>query len=303
MPAAATPVQEATNKVAQSICSQLTGKRRADRADILGGLVRLAFHDAGTFDGSTGGADGCVDLNSGHNRGLAPVIDSLASVVQLVSGTLSRADVWALAATVAIEAAGGPQLSFSHGRVDSQSCAGHGSRLPSAEGNHANIRSIFVDRLGFSESAVAALMGAHVLGRATSKNTGYNGAWVQQADRFTNAYFRDLLLIPWRKVNNPVFEGSARTQWDGPGNTMMLNTDVEIAFDTSRGCDRAGGRGGGRGGGCPRAVHGFSDAVTEFSLNQAAFFQAFAPAFQSLVALGSDSLVCAFPDCSTPGPL
>jgi len=231
------------------------------------------------------------------------VIDSLTPVVQSVSGTLSRADVWALSATVAIEAAGGPQLSFSFGRVDSQSCAGHGTRHPDAEGNHAHIRAVFVDRLGFTERDVAALLGAHVLGRAAPGNSGYDGAWVPDSDRFTNRFFRDLLVVPWNRVARPTFEGSARTQWNGPGNTMMLNTDIEIAFDTSAGCNRAGGRGGGGRGRCPRAVHGFSDAVTEFAVNQAAFFSAFAPAFQSLVALGSSSLQCAFPDCSTPGPL
>jgi len=302
-PATTTPEQAATVQVVQAICLQLSAARsRAARADLLGGFVRLAFHDAGSFDGATGGADGCVDLSAGENRGLGPIIDSLASVVQSVSGTLSRADVWALSSAVAVEAAGGPQLTFSFGRVDSDSCTGHGSRHPSAEINHASIRAIFVDRLGFLERDVAALMGAHVLGRAVPANSGYDGAWVPNNDRFTNQFFRDLLVVPWNKVARPSFNGEARTQWNGRGNTMMLNTDIEIAFDTSTGCNRAGGNGGGRGR-CPRASHGFSDAVTEFAVNQGAFFEAFAPAFQSLLALGSSSLQCAFPDCSTPGPL
>jgi hypothetical protein len=96
-----------------------------------------------------------------------------------------------------------------------------------------------------------------------------------------------------------------RTQWNGPRNTMMLNTDIELAFDTSGDCSSAGGRPGARQspGRCPRAGHGFSDAVTEFSTSQDAFFQAFAPAFERLLALGAESLQCVFPDCSTPGPL
>lgn len=304
LPATSTPVQEATVKVAQAICLQLSSANsRTARADILGGLVRLAFHDAGSFDGTTGGADGCVDVDALENRGLSAVIESLAPVVSSVSGILSRADVWALASAVAIEAAGGPQLSFSFGRADSESCAGQGSRHPNAEGNHDHIRDVMVTRLGFTEQDVVALLGAHVLGRATPGISGYDGAWVRRSDRFTNDYFRDLLVVPWRKADRPNFEGNARTQWNGRGNTMMLNTDIEIAFDTSTGCTRAGGRGGGGNGRCQRAAHGFSDAVTEFSVNQDAFFTAFAPAFQSLVALGATNLECVFPDCSTPGPL
>lgn len=281
-----------------------TAGNNGGRADLLGGIVRLAFHDAGTFDGSTGGADGCIDANSNENRGLAPIIDRLQPVVEAASPTLSRADVWALAAAVAVESSGGPQLSFSFGRVDSQSCSGHAARLPNAELNHDHIRSVFVDRLGFSERDVVALLGAHVLGRAQTALSGYNGAWVPRNDVFTNAYFRDILTVPWNKVALPNFEGMSRSQWNGRGNTMMLNTDMEIAFDTSSGCNRAGGRGGGpQNGRCPRAGHAFSDAVTEFSTNQASFFQAFAPAFQKMLSLGSDSLECAFGDCSTPGPL
>jgi len=83
----------------------------------------------------------------------------------------------------------------------------------------------------------------------------------------------------------------------------MLNTDIELAFDTSNGCTRAGGRP--RRGQCPRATGMLSDAVTEFSrrgTGQAAFFQAFPPAFSKLMALGSAGLTCAFSDCATPGP-
>jgi len=281
-----------------------SARNRGERADLLGGIVRLAFHDAGTFDGSTGGADGCIDVDAAENRGLSPIIDRLQPVAQEASAVLSRADVWALAAAIAVESAGGPQLSFLFGRVDSQSCSGHASRLPNAELNHDHIRNIFVHRLGFSERDVVALLGAHVLGRAQASISGYDGAWVPRNDIFTNEYFRDILTVPWNKRSLPNFEGMSRTQWNGRGNTMMLNTDMEIAFDTSSGCNRAGGRGGGpQNGRCPRADHAFSDAVTEFSTNQASFFQAFAPAFVRMLSLGSDSLQCAFGDCSTPGPL
>jgi hypothetical protein len=80
---------------------------------------------------------------------------------------------------------------------------------------------------------------------------------------------------------------------------MMLNTDIEIAFDTT-GCTRAGGRGKG-GNRCQRANHGFSDAVTEFSVDQNAFFNVFAAAFHQLTALGNSGLEELA--MGTPGPL
>lgn len=273
-----------------------------DLGDALGGVVRLAFHDAGSWDGSTGGADGCVDLDAAENAGLEPIIAQLTPVLASVSGVLSRADIWTLAANVAVEMAGGPPMEFEAGRQDVASCEGHGNRLPNAELGQAHIRDVFLTRYGFSERDSAALMGAHVLGRAEPAISGYNGSWVRRNNRFSNAYFSDLLGRPWRRQ---VFTSNGRTltQWNGPGETLMLNTDIELAFDTNS-CNRAGGNGNGGRNRCPRATNAFSDAITEFAndeTGEAAFHAAFAPAFKKLMALGAGSLSCVLSDCSTPG--
>jgi len=303
LPIATTPAQEAVLQTVQAVTTLVSqAGNRAARADVLGGIVRLVFHDAGSFDGATGGADGCVDLEAIENRGLDQVIQDLEPIVASAAGRMSKADVWALAANVAIEFAGGPQLGFASGRVDSASCTGHGSRHPDAELGHSHIKQVFVDRLGFADREVGALMGAHVLGRAQTSISGYDGKWADQNDRFTNEYFRDLLNRGWNKRSLSAFEGSARTQWNGPQDTMMLNTDIEIAFDTSSGCSRAGGNGGG-GGRCPRAVNDFSSAITEFAQSQVVFFEVFVPAWKKLSALGNAALDCTFDDCATPGPL
>jgi catalase (peroxidase I) len=278
-------------------------------ADNLGAMfadvVRLSFHDAGTFDPSdnTGGADGCVDLDAPENNGLAPIIDALSVVVS--GGNLSRADVWALAATMAIEAAGGPRIEFQIGRSDASSCHGHGDRLPNAELGHSHILEVMVTKLSFSERETAALMGAHVLGQATRSISGYDGPWVPRNARFSNLYFEDLIGRPWNREAQPSFGGESRNQWNGGGGTMMLNTDIELAFDTSNGCTRAGGGGQVRGRRCPRAVNAFSEAVTEFAQRggEQAFFETFGVAFKKLLALGSVGLTCLFPDCVTPGSL
>jgi hypothetical protein len=61
-----------------------------------------------------GGMDGCVDLQNVHNGGLASIIDLLQPAYSEAGGAevLSRADFWALAATVAVRATGGPLLDF-----------------------------------------------------------------------------------------------------------------------------------------------------------------------------------------------
>lgn len=296
---AVTTKQEAVGTVAKMVSQMIKAASPAQRGHTLGGIVRLAFHDAATFNGVSGGADGCLDLTALANRGLQEIVDSLAPAVKAVADRLSRADVWALAANVAIQAAGGPKLVFEAGRVDSSSCTGTGSLMPDAEKALAEVRSVFVQRLNFTERETAALNGAHVLGRALAATSGYNGQWVPRNDQFTNQYFVDLLNINWIKQARPSFENLARTQWNGPPPlvTLMLNTDVSLAFDTSSGCTRTGRDGPGA---CPRASNSFSSAVTEFAGNGAAFQSAFGPAFRKLMALGSQGLRCVMPDCSTP---
>ena len=56
----------------------------------MGLLVRLEFHDSATFDGVSGGADGCVDLAADDNLGLQEAVDLLAPVVLSTGALLSR---------------------------------------------------------------------------------------------------------------------------------------------------------------------------------------------------------------------
>jgi len=291
VPIGGTP-EQIVAQAAQAVLALIQNNRRT-QADLMGLFVRLAFHDAG---GLTGGANGCVDLTHSSNLGLQQAVDLLAPIVTAATGVLSQADVWVLASNVAIQAAGGPSLELRKGRIDVASCVGAGAAHPDAEQGHAHITQVFVNRLGFSTREIAALMGAHVLGRAVREISGYNGRWVTQNDRFTNSFYTDLIDRPWSRQQQQNFQGQARVQWNGRGDTMMLNTDIEMAFDTSGGCNRAGG---GRGD-CPRATHGFSTAATEFSESQSTFFTAFTLAYAKLTSLGSSGLVCAMPDCSTP---
>ena len=154
-----------------------------------------------------GGVDGCVDLDSLENRGLKEAIDLLEPIRRETTffegggaSMLSRADIWVLAGNVMIETAKGPSLEFKVGRVDVEagSCAGHASRHVSAESTSSvETSNVFVDRLGFTHREVVALIGAHVLGKASKANSGYEGKWVRENDVFSNKYFIDLVHKPW----------------------------------------------------------------------------------------------------------
>jgi len=68
--------------------------------DVLGGLVQLAFHDAGTFDKATGtgGPDGCIDLTLPENHGLRWIAGVIAPVFRKYASVISFADFVVLAA-------------------------------------------------------------------------------------------------------------------------------------------------------------------------------------------------------------
>mmetsp|Transcript_3221 Transcript_3221/g.8231 ORF Transcript_3221/g.8231 Transcript_3221/m.8231 type:complete len:364 (+) Transcript_3221:79-1170(+) len=283
-----------------------------DLADLMGLLVRLEFHDAITYDPDTGdgGADGCIDLLSPSNKGLREGIDLLEPIRlgEQNKAILSRADVWALAANIMIETAGGPRLEYKAGRVDVDSCEGHGMRHIEAESlASVEISEVFVDRLDFSPREVVALMGAHVLGRARENNSGYDGPWVREPTKFTNAYFSDLIKIPWvlTKANiEPFGERTTWRRWIVLGNQeeIMLQTDVDLAYETNNTgmtCSRVGGVPN-KAVSCPLATNAFSSHVVDFASSQALWFNEFATAWAKLTSLTDESLYCITDDCKTP---
>ena len=77
-----------------------------DAGEFVGGVVRLAFHDAAEFDPHSGDslrADGCIDLANTGNAGLEPIIEAVDELWMPFCSEISRADFWALAAKTAIE--------------------------------------------------------------------------------------------------------------------------------------------------------------------------------------------------------
>eukprot|EP00471_Norrisiella_sphaerica_P004259 CAMPEP_0184487468 /NCGR_PEP_ID=MMETSP0113_2-20130426/10132_1 /TAXON_ID=91329 /ORGANISM="Norrisiella sphaerica, Strain BC52" /LENGTH=321 /DNA_ID=CAMNT_0026869797 /DNA_START=18 /DNA_END=983 /DNA_ORIENTATION=+ len=173
-------------------------------------LVRLAWHDSGTYDRAVkgfphrGGANGSIrfelELGHGANAGLFKAIAYLKKI-KSAHPSISWADLIQLGSATAIELSGGPKIPMRYGRVDTnkkEECPKEGN-LPDAYppfGDGAkcparHIRNVFY-RMGFNDREIVALSGAHTLGRAFKERSGVveNGYGEETATKFTCPFHR-----------------------------------------------------------------------------------------------------------------
>lgn len=164
-------------------------------------LIRLAWHDSGTFDASitepwpkAGGAIGSIrfepEINHGANAGLSGAVKLIEPIKEKFP-SISYADLFQMGSARAIKLAGGPEIDMIYGRVDATSaeqCSPEGN-LPDAEPSdgkfggtggtkpsedasaEGHLRKIF-HRMGLSDEDIVALSGAHTLGRAYKNRSG-----------------------------------------------------------------------------------------------------------------------------------
>jgi len=229
-------------------------------------LVRLAWHASGTYDKvtKTGGSNGATmrfppESTDGANAGLSFARDVLEIVKEQFPG-ISYADLWILAANVAIEEMGGPKLKFTPGRKDVSDAktVPPNGRLPDASKGPQHVRDVFY-RMGFDDREIVALVGAHCLGRCHSDRSGYVGPWTRAPTSFSNLYFKELVENNW-----------SVKQWSGPkqfadptGELMMLPADLALRDDPA-----------------------FRKFVDLYASNENAFFKDFASAWTKLTELG-----------------
>nr|AFQ02687.1 chloroplast L-ascorbate peroxidase isoform 1 [Oncidium hybrid cultivar] len=183
-------------------------------------LVRLGWHDAGTYDKNIedwpqrGGANGSlrfdIELKHGANAGLVNALKLLQPIKDKYSG-VTYADLFQLASATAVEEVGGPKIPMKYGRVDvtgPEQCPVEG-KLPSAgpPSPADHLREVFY-RMGFNDKEIVALSGAHTLGRSRPERSGWgkpetkytkNGpgapggqSWTVQWLKFDNSYFKDI---------------------------------------------------------------------------------------------------------------
>ncbi|GJQ10587.1 hypothetical protein GpartN1_g2378.t1 [Galdieria partita] len=162
-------------------------------------MVRLAWHDAGTYDAQTGtgGVNGSIrfdpELRHGANNGLKIALDLLEPIKKEYPD-IGYADLFQLASVTAIEFAKGPKIPFRMGRKDAtgpDACPEEG-RLPNAEDHMSQLRRTF-HRMGLSDKDITVLSGAHTLGRCHKERSGYEGPWTHQPLEFDNSYFVEIL--------------------------------------------------------------------------------------------------------------
>uniref|UniRef100_A0A8R7UG07 Plant heme peroxidase family profile domain-containing protein n=1 Tax=Triticum urartu TaxID=4572 RepID=A0A8R7UG07_TRIUA len=129
-------------------------------------LVRLGWHDAGTYDKNInewpkcGGANGSlrfeIELKHSANAGLVNALKLIQAIKDKYAG-VTYADLFQLASATAVEEAGGPKIPMIYGRVDvsaPEQCPPEG-RLPAAGPSSPaeHLREVFY-RMGLNDKVL-----------------------------------------------------------------------------------------------------------------------------------------------------
>mmetsp|Transcript_93876 Transcript_93876/g.205502 ORF Transcript_93876/g.205502 Transcript_93876/m.205502 type:complete len:413 (+) Transcript_93876:187-1425(+) len=202
-------------------------------------LVRLSWHDAGVFMQGKGGCPNAAmrlpdsaEAKFDANKGLAVAMALLAPITQKYCPDLiSNADLWALAANVAIGVMGGPDITTRFGRTDAKTGAEGVSssqgRLPDGGQGVDHLRSIFHPK-GFNDRDIVALSGAHTVGRCHLDRSGFEGPWTENPLKFDNTFFKELLS----KTFTSAVSGNGQQQHRHVASgTMMLVSDMALLQD------------------------------------------------------------------------
>ncbi|KAI1493916.1 peroxiredoxin [Biscogniauxia mediterranea] len=241
-------------------------------------LVRLAWHSAGTYcaETQTGGSNGAgmrYEAEGGDpaNAGLQHA-RAFLEPVKARFPWITYADLWTLAAVVAIREMGGPEIGWKGGRTDfaDESRVPPRGRLPDGAQGADHLRAVFY-RMGFGDREIVALSGAHNLGRCHADRSGFEGKWVNNPTRFSNQYFRLLLAHDWKRKRlangleqfSYVDEDADGDEQEAPEELMMLPTDMSLLSDAA-----------------------FRPWVERYAEDKERFFADFAAAFAKLLELG-----------------
>ncbi|XP_072980516.1 putative L-ascorbate peroxidase 6 isoform X2 [Typha angustifolia] len=155
------------------------------------GILRLAFHDAGTFDmeDNSGGMNGSIvyELDRPENSGLSKSVKVLEKAKREIDNVqqVSWADLIAVAGAEAVSLCGGPTIPIRLGRHDARNADPEG-KLPQESLDASGLKRCF-QKKGFSAQELVVLSGAHTIG----------GKGFGSPTTFDNAYFKILLDKPW----------------------------------------------------------------------------------------------------------
>ncbi len=231
-------------------------------------LVRLGWHASGTYDkaSGTGGSNGAtmrypLEAEDGANNGLEHARAFLEPIKKQFPW-ITYADLWTLAAVVAVKELGGPDVKWTPGRIDyvDDKDVPPNGRLPDGEKKEDHVRDIFY-RMGFNDQEIVALLGAHNLGRCHRDRSGYDGKWVPRPTVFSNTFYK-LLLAP-EDFQTKILDDEHSQLWNDDLETMMLPADFSLQEDPK-----------------------FKKWVEIYADDKDLFYEDFAKAFAKLLELG-----------------
>lgn len=214
-------------------------------------LLRIAFHDAGTYNKNTGtgGAVGASHFqkNIAHpsNAGL-PVALQLLEPIKAKHPLVSWADLFQLSSAVAIELAGGPKLPLKYGRVDApepedadpgnlpdaappkgHSRFGDGSATPAE-----HLRKVFTGHMGLTDQDIVALSGAHSIGRVKPERSGFGKESTKYTENGPGTPGGTSWVPDWLKFDNDYFQYILKAKEEGPDpDLVVLPTDAAVFDD------------------------------------------------------------------------
>ncbi|KAH9533869.1 hypothetical protein CY35_18G075100 [Sphagnum magellanicum] len=182
------------------------------------GVLRLAFHDAGTFNITklSGGMNGSIiyELERPENAGLKRSIKVLQKVKAELDPVISVswADLIAVAGAEAVAECDGPRIPVRLGRHDSVGPDPEGE-MPEETLSASALKQSFHGK-GFTTQELVVLSGAHTLG---AKGFG-------NPNLFDNSYFQILLQKPWKAPDG------------GEGMTAMIGLPTDRALSDDDEC-------------------------------------------------------------------
>jgi L-ascorbate peroxidase len=254
-------------------------------------MVRLAWHDSGTFDKDAkpvfpecGGANGSIrfdpEITHGANAGLSMALKLLEPIHKQFP-EITWADLMQMASALGIENAGGPKIPMKYGRVDAtgpEDCPKEGN-LPGAaapfdDGSKTpqeHLRKVFY-RMGFNDQEIVALSGAHTLGRAWKDRSGMGAEKTKYTskDHVARADGKPGIgkeggsswTEKWLKFDNSYYQTVPDA--DADPELLKLETDKSLFDD-----------------------EGFLPTAQKYKNDEAAFFEEYAAAHVKLSELGS----------------